>query len=95
MNDTSKEAASPNSQMPKMNFATFIFSLNHSALVHLGAVKDPTSGETVKDLALAKQTIEILSLLQEKTQGNLSEEETKMLESILYDLRIIYVREKG
>ena len=95
MNDTSKETTTSSSQMPEMNFATFIFSLNHSALVHLGAVKDPTSGETVKDLALAKQTIEILSLLQEKTQGNLSEEETKMLESILYDLRIIYVREKG
>ena len=95
MNDTPKKTASQNSQMPEMNFATFIFSLNHSALVHLGAVKDPTSGENVKDLALAKQTIEILALLQEKTKGNLTEEEAKMLESILYDLRIIYVREKG
>lgn len=95
MNDTQKKAATQTAQMPKMNFATFIFSLNHSALVHLGAVKDPTSGENIKDLALAKQTIEILALLQKKTEGNLTEEEAKMLESILYDLRIIYVREKG
>ncbi len=95
MNDTQKKADTQTTQMPEMNFATFIFSLNHSALVHLGAVKDPTSGEDIKDLVLAKQTIEILSLLQEKTQGNLTEEEAKMLESILYDLRIIYVREKG
>ncbi len=95
MNDTQQKTGTQTTQMPKMNFATFIFSLNHSALVHLGAVKDPTSGETIKDLALAKQTIEILALLQEKTKGNLTEEEAKMLESILYDLRIIYVREKG
>lgn len=95
MNDTQKNADTQTGQMPEMNFATFIFSLNHSALVHLGAVKDPTSDKTSKDLTLAKQTIEILSLLEEKTKGNLSEEEAKMLESILYDLRIIYVREKG
>jgi len=95
MNDTRKKAEAQTGQMPEMNFATFIFSLNHSALVHLGAVKDPTSGDTAKDLPMAKQTIEILAMLQDKTQGNVTEEEAKMLESILYDLRIIYVREKG
>ena len=80
--------------LPPMNFSTFIFSLNHTALMHLGLVKDPTVGETAKSLDLAKQTIDILAMLEKKTQGNLSDDESQMLKSILYDLRMIYVRER-
>ena len=82
-------------QLPEINFPTFIISLNASALVNLGAIEDPASGKKVKNLLIAKQTIDILSMLQEKTRGNLTEEEEKILKNILYDLRIIYVKEKG
>ena len=68
------------SQLPEINFATFIFSLNSSALVHL---------------PLAKQTIDILGMLEEKSQGNLSTDEENLLKNILHDLRLMYVREKG
>ncbi|HUV78389.1 MAG TPA: DUF1844 domain-containing protein [Desulfobacterales bacterium] len=81
--------------MPEINFPTFIFSLNSSALMHLGVIEDPGTGKTVKNLSIAKQTIDILGMLKEKTQGNLTEDEANMLKHILYDLRMIYVKEKG
>lgn len=89
-NDKQKET-----QLPEMNFPTFVMSMNASALVHLGIIEDPASGKKEVNLILAKQTIDILRMLEEKTRGNLSEDEEKMLKSILYDLRIIYVKEKG
>jgi len=82
-------------RLPEINFATFIFSLNSSALVHLGIIEDPVTGEKVKSLALGKQTIDILGMLEEKTRGNLTNDEENMLKNILYDLRMLYVREKG
>jgi hypothetical protein len=81
------------SPLPAINFATFIFSLNSSALVQLGMMEDPMTGENVKNLPLAKQTIDILSMLEEKTRGNLAADEAAMLKNILYDLRIHYVKE--
>ena len=88
------ESQEPPPQFPEINFATFVASLNASALLHLGAIEDPASGTRDKSLPMAKQTIDILSMLQEKTVGNLSEEEESLLKNILYDLRIMYVREK-
>jgi len=81
-------------QLPEINFATFIFSLNHSVLVHLGIMEDPSTGKKEKKLPIAKQTIDILGMLEEKTRGNLTEDEEKMLKNILYDLRMIYIKEK-
>ena len=81
--------------MPEINFATFVVSLNASALLHLGAIEDPNTGQTDKNLPMAKQTIDILSMLEEKTAGNLNKDEENLLKNILYDLRIIYVKEKG
>ena len=81
--------------LPEINFSTFVVSLNASALLHLGAIEDPNTGQTNKNLSMAKQTIDILNLLEEKTVGNLSTEETNLLKNILYDLRIIYVKESG
>ena len=81
-------------QLPEINFATFIFSLNHSVLVHLGVMDDPSTGKKVKNLPIAKQTIDILGMIEEKTKGNLEEDEEKMLKNILYDLRMIYIKEK-
>jgi hypothetical protein len=85
--------ATGTSRLPQIDFATFIFSLNSSALVHLGVLEDPASGEKIPDLSLAKQTIDILGMLQEKTHGNLTRDEEQMLKNILYDLRILYVKE--
>jgi len=84
----------PPLQFPKINFATFVASLNASALLQLGVIEDPTTGTKNKSLPMAKQTIDILSMMQEKTAGNLSEEEENLLKNILYDLRLMYVKEK-
>jgi len=82
-------------QFPEINFPTFIVSLNASALLHLGAIEDPSTGQKTKNLPMAKQTIDILSMLEEKTAGNLDNEEKNLLKNILYDLRMMYVKEKG
>lgn len=91
---TPEERQKQEIHLPEINFATFIISLNASALVHLGVLEDPASGKKVKNLAMGKQTIDILSMMEEKTRGNLSKEEENMLKNILYDLKIIYVKEK-
>lgn len=81
--------------LPEINFSTFIMSLNASALVNLGLIDDPASGTKSKNLPLSKQTIDIMGMLEEKTRGNLTEDEGQMLKSILYDLRMLYIKEKG
>ena len=88
------EDASQDLPLPKIDFATFIFSLNSSGLVHLGMIEDPATGKKSKNLSMAKQTIDILGMLEEKTRGNLNADEEGMLKNILYDLRILYVKEK-
>jgi hypothetical protein len=79
--------------LPEMNFASFIISLSSSAFVHLGDMPDPATGEVKKNLPLAKQTIDLLGLLREKTRNNLLEEEEKLFDHLLYDLRMRYVKE--
>lgn len=88
-------AADSGTTLPTVDFSTFIISLNASALMHLGVIEEPEVGEKAKNLALAKQAIDTLAMLEKKTQGNLTPEESSMLKNILYDLRIIYVRERG
>lgn len=82
-------------QLPAIDFSTFVISLNSSALVQLGILEEPGSGKKTKNLAIAKQTIDVLAMLEEKTKGNLNPDEENMLKSLLYDLRILYVREKS
>jgi hypothetical protein len=96
----SKEAATTDqaeaqAPLPEINFSTFIISLNASALVQLGVIEDPASGTKVKNLPVAKQTIDILNMLEEKTRGNLTKEEENIIKNVLYDLRILYVKETG
>lgn len=79
--------------LPEIDFSSFIFSLSTSALLHLGEVPDPTTKKREKNLPLAKQTIDILGMLKEKTKGNLTPDEEKLIENILTDLRWRYVRE--
>ncbi|VFQ45737.1 DUF1844 domain-containing protein [Desulfoluna butyratoxydans] len=80
--------------LPGINFSTFIFSLNSSALVHLGMITAPGGGAKAINLPLAKQTIDILGMLEEKTSGNLTDEEINLLSNMLHDLRMMYVKLK-
>ena len=76
--------------LPAIDFATFVVSLSHSAFVHLGDAPDPEGKRSV-NLPLARQTIDLLSLLLEKTKGNLNGPEERILGQALYDLRLRYV----
>ena len=89
--DQSKELP-PHPPLPEVNFSTFTVSLSTEVLFHLGEFPHPVSGEKTKDLPLAKHAIDTLVMLKEKTQGNLSEEEQKLLEGMLYDLRMAFIR---
>jgi len=77
--------------LPAIDFSTFVLSLSHSALVHLGDAPSPDGGKAERDLALARQTIDLLAILQEKTRNNLSGEEERLLDQVLYDLRLRFV----
>ena len=81
------------SALPKVDFSSFCLSLATSALYHLGVVGDPETGAPVpeKNLPLAQQTIDALEMLQAKTHGNLDDEEAKLLEGLLYELRMRFV----
>jgi hypothetical protein len=75
----------------EITFASFVFSLSTQALVHLGEIPDPVDGATHVHLEGARQIIDILAVLAEKTRGNLDPAESSLLESALYDLRMRYV----
>ena len=79
--------------LPEITFSSFLISLGSSAFIHLGDIPDPATGEIKKDVPLAKQTIDLLGLLREKTRNNLLEEEEKLFEHLLYDLRMRYIKE--
>ncbi len=81
-----------NCAMPQVCFPTFILSLSSSALVHLGEVPDPETGKRTENIVVAKHTIDILAMLEEKTRGNLNAEEAKLLKDMLFELRMKYVQ---
>ncbi len=78
--------------LPEVNFNSLIFSLSSSTLLNLGEIADPQTGEKKQDLVLAKHSIDVIAMLKEKAQGNLTDEEEKFLDSILTDLRWRYVK---
>lgn len=88
-------AAKENFKLPKVDFATFVLSLASSALVQLGEVPNPETGESGQNLPVAKHTIDILAMLREKTDCNLSAEEARLMDGILYELRLKYVIKAG
>lgn len=77
--------------LPGIDFMTLVLSLSHSVLLNLGDAPDPSTGERSVDLPLARQTVDLIALLQDKTRGNLSGEEERVLSQALYDLRMRYV----
>jgi len=81
------------SLLPEINFASFIFSLSTTAMYHFGDFPDPVTKESQRNLPAAKQTIDILSILKTKTEGNLDEQEKQMLDGILYELRMRFIKE--
>ena len=81
--------------LPDIDFTNFTLSLSTSALIQLGEIQDPFTQKSAKNLPLAKQTIDLISMLKEKTKGNLSPEEEKVIEYVLYDLRMRYVKAAG
>lgn len=92
---TGKEADEKSAEagvMPTIDFTTFIFSLATQALALLGETKLPGQEESAIDLHGAKQMIDIIEMLSEKTKGNLKEAETKMISNFLYDLRSRFVQ---
>ena len=89
--DTQKDGAE---ESVEIDFGMFTMSLASSVLVHLGELEHPDSHERTANLPLAKQTIDILGMLREKTRGNLTQEEAQVLDNLLYDLRMKYVDAK-
>lgn len=81
--------------LPEVSFSTFVFSLSSSALVHLGEIPEPDSKNVRIDLVMAKQIIDTLGMLDEKTRGNLNPDEDRLLKTVLYDLRLRYVQTAG
>ena len=77
--------------LPHVDFTTFVLSLSHSALMHLGEAPSPETGAIEQNMALARQTIDLVGMLEEKTRGNLTGDEERLVAQILFDLRMRYV----
>ncbi len=75
-----------------MDFSAFILSLNASSLIHLGEIPDPESRSRGVNIPAAKHTIEILEIIKDKTAGNLDDDEDKLLDDILYTLRLKFLQ---
>ncbi|HUN55184.1 MAG TPA: DUF1844 domain-containing protein [Smithella sp.] len=83
------------SDYPPVNFTNFVLSLSTSALFHFGDFPETEGGETQKNLPAAKQTIDILDMLNEKTKGNLDQNENNLIQGVLYELKMRYVKENA
>lgn len=94
--DPARGEARDRGGLPAIDFATFVLSLSTTALYQMGLLPDPTSGQRqAPDRALARQTIDTIEMLREKTRGNLDDEERKLLDSLLYELRVKFVELGG
>lgn len=78
--------------MPEVTFSTFVMSLNTSILFHLGELSDPATGQKEVNLDLARHAIDTLVVLEQKTNGNLTEEEAELMRNILYDVKMRFVK---
>ena len=93
--EAAQKAAAGAAPGPEITFASLIFSLSSTAFMQLGALPDPNTGKTEKNPPMAKQTIDLLGVLREKTRNNLDQEEENLFEHLLYDLRMAYIKEVG
>ena len=74
-----------------VSFSTFIVSLASSAMVHLGETPNPETSTLTVNLALARNSIDLIAMLKEKTEGNRTDDESKLVDTLLYDLRMRFV----
>jgi hypothetical protein len=88
--ETSKEE-NMMAEFPPVTFEDFIFNLYNIALINLG-YRDPESGKLIRNLLMAKHTIDTIGMLEEKTKGNLTAPENNLLSNLLYELRMSYLR---
>lgn len=77
--------------LPEVTFSTFVLSLASSALVHLGEVPNPETGGTTRNEALARNAIDVLTMLDDKTRNGLTPDESKLMRDVLYELRMKFV----
>ncbi len=89
--ENEEEAEQPQMELPPVNFESFVFGLYNTALFHLG-MRDPETGNLMQNLPVARHTIDTLGMLQEKTKGNLTAPESNLMENLLYELRMNYLR---
>lgn len=88
--------SSPSRTDVQVSFLTFLYSLAGSAAVHFGDVADPHTGDMrTPNLDQARHVIDVMTMLEQKTKGNLSNEERQFLDQVLYELRMRYVALKG
>lgn len=87
-----EEEIKQDQELPPIDFMSFVMSLATSALIYLGEVPDPVDNERKKIVPMAKQMIDLISLLEEKTKGNLTDDEDKYMENILFELRMLFVK---
>lgn len=88
---TAEQPAASSDNLAEINFSTFVISLSTQALMQLGEIPSPLTGKVESDFAVAKQMIDILGMLREKSRGNLDDQEARLMEDVLYDLRMRYV----
>ena len=81
--------------LPEVNFLNFILSLSTTAMFHFGDFPDPASGKSAKNLAAAKHTIDTIGMLKTKTEGNLVDNEKTLIDTVLFELRMRYVKESN
>ena len=89
--ESAATAPSGASDLEPVTFSTFVLGLSTQALMHLGEIESPIAGTVERNLDAAKDVIDVLGVLREKTRNNLELAEERLLDSILYDLRIRYV----
>jgi hypothetical protein len=87
------KAGAKEKDLPAIDFSTFVLSLSTTALYQMGLVPDPATGQTAEpDRTMARQTIDTLVMLRHKTEGNLEDEEDKLFASLLYELRMHFLK---
>ena len=85
------DRAATGERSPEISFSAFVISISTQALMHLGEMENPLSGKVETDMPVAKQLIDIIGVLREKTRGNLDSGEEKLMDDVLFDLRMRYV----
>jgi len=93
--EETKEGQKREGPLPEVTFSNFVFSLTTQALIQLGEIQDPESKKSLKNLPFAKQTIDLIGILKDKTRGNLTKEEEALIDSALYDLKMKFVKASG